>query len=148
MKKVGVRLSASEALQWLTECDEKFCPPKWEKDRLEGYAEKLAANAFWIISEDIGHKKGFVAYYLNVENRFVYITIIAVAKDYRGKGLGKRLMNAVAESVSNDYDYIMLEVATNNRPAIGLYESLGFEKVEDRGEKMLMQAICHSYSVS
>jgi len=54
------------------------------------------------------------------ENILVYI---AVHKDYRGKGLGKNLMN---ESMLYSKGDIALHVEPNN-PAKFLYEKLGFE---------------------
>ena len=132
------RISAAEAYQWLVECDEKFCPPKWTKERLEKYAEKLSTNAYWILLENDGYKKGFVAYYLNENNKLIFISIIAVSKSYRGQGLGKQLMANVVELISDKFNIISLEVSKDNISAKRLYESFGFEIVEDRGQKVLM----------
>lgn len=132
------RISVEEAYQWLLECDEKFCPPKWTKDRLVKYAEKLATNAHWIFLENDEYKKGFVAYYLNENNKSIFISIIAVSKFYRGQGLGKLLMSNVVELISDKYNSISLEVSKDNISAKRLYESFGFEIVEDRGQKVLM----------
>ena len=132
------RISAAEAYQWLVECDEKFCPPKWTKERLDKYAEKLSTNAHWILLENDGYKKGFVAYYLNENNKFIFISIIAVKKTYRGQGLGKWLMANVVELISDKFNIISLEVSKDNISAKKLYESFGFEIVEDRGQKVLM----------
>lgn len=132
------RISAAEAYQWLVECDEKFCPPKWTKERLEKYAEKLSTNAHWILLENDGYKKGVVAYYLNENNKLIFISIIAVSKSYRGQGLGKQLMANVVKLISDKFNVISLEVSKDNISAKRLYESFGFEIVEDRGSKVLM----------
>lgn len=136
------RISVEEAYQWLVECDEKFCPPKWTKDRLEKYAEKLATNAHWILLENDGYKKGVVAYYLNENNKSIFISIIAVSKFYRGQGIGKQLMVNVVELISDKFNSISLEVSKDNIIAKKLYESFGFEIVEDRGQKVLMNRKC------
>ena len=55
------------------------------------------------------------------ENILVYI---ATHKGYRGKGIGKELMEAAKNSVTGD---IALHVEADN-PAVKLYEKMGFTK--------------------
>lgn len=63
---------------------------------------------------------------------------IAISPNYRGRGLGKKLLT----SVLNDLDKnLILEVRVSNEPAINLYEGLRFKKInirkgyyEDTGE--------------
>lgn len=133
------RIASDEALCWLQGCDENFCPPKWSLERLEKYASKLSTFAFWtyLLKED-GGKIGFVAYYLNEENKTVYISIIAVAKNFRRFGYGRKLLQNLIESVSEKYKDISLEVSKNNGGALSLYQSFGFALKKDRGEKVLM----------
>ena len=61
---------------------------------------------------------------------------ISVARDWRGKGLGRALMQAaIAEAKAwPGFCRIELEVVTWNTPAIALYESLGF-RIEGRKRK-------------
>ena len=66
----------------------------------------------------IVNKTGMAGYI--PENILVYI---AVHKNARGKGIGKKLMNKAIESADGD---IALHVEPNN-PAKILYEKLGFE---------------------
>lgn len=132
-------ISVSEALEWLTICDEKFIPPKWTSERLDRYAEKLSKHASFIRIEEDGVKKGFVAYYLNDEKREAYISIIAVAKYYRRRGYGKTLMQTLIDTIYNKYESISLEVSKSNVKGLGLYDFYGFKPVEDRGGKYLMR---------
>lgn len=55
------------------------------------------------------------------------ITNVAVAVDYRGQGLARRLMEALlAQGTAMGITDFTLEVRAGNEPAIRLYESLGF----------------------
>ena len=55
------------------------------------------------------------------------VTNVAVRSDYRRRGLGRRLVEAmVAEARRLGLEQIALEVRVSNEAAIGLYEGLGF----------------------
>ncbi len=55
---------------------------------------------------------------------------LGVLKDYRGKGIGKRLVRAILEHGKKfGYQRIDLEVRGSNERAIGLYLSMGFSEV-------------------
>lgn len=58
-----------------------------------------------------------------------YIDNIAVFPQYRGRGVGRAVTRALIEKAKeNNGVFITLEVRASNTPAIGLYDSLGFEK--------------------
>ena len=58
----------------------------------------------------------------------IELTYIGVAPSQRGKGLGKKLLNAFVESSSsNGYRSVVLSVETDNSDAIALYERSGFK---------------------
>lgn len=141
MMEEMMRMSAADAFDWLSACDEMFVPPKWTGSRLKLYADKLANNAHWITlaDDETSLKMGCCAYYLNEENQFAYISIITIAKAFRGRGYGKQLIQQLVENVSGRYHCILLEVSKSNDRALGLYRKYGFEIKEDRGEKFLMQ---------
>ncbi len=54
------------------------------------------------------------------------LTMIGVFPEYRGMGVGRRLMESVLRLTSGD---IYLHVEVNNEPAIRLYRAFGFEVV-------------------
>lgn len=61
------------------------------------------------------------------------ILTVAVAEKFGRQGLGWRLMQAaVREAISRGADSMFLEVEAENRPAVGLYNKLGFAKVAER----------------
>lgn len=56
------------------------------------------------------------------------ITNVVVAADYREKGIGRKMMEYMLERAKeNGMGDCTLEVRVGNRPAIRLYESLGFK---------------------
>lgn len=56
------------------------------------------------------------------------ITNVVVAADYRKKGIGRKMMEYMLERAKeNGMGACTLEVRVSNRPAIRLYESLGFK---------------------
>lgn len=63
---------------------------------------------------------------------------IAVAEGYRGKGIGRSLMEALAdEARAHGMDRMSLSV-NNPNPAKHLYDSLGYVAVDDDGSSTTM----------
>lgn len=82
-----------------------------DDDAIEGYAGLLAAD---------GTGQGD-------------IQTVAVAEAARGRGLGRRLMEALlAEAERRGVAEVFLEVRADNEPAQRLYASLGFERIAVR----------------
>lgn len=58
---------------------------------------------------------------------------VAVHPDYRRKGIGKQLVEALVASLKDNGVYsLTLEVRASNEPAIRLYDQLGFTQVGRR----------------
>lgn len=56
-----------------------------------------------------------------------HITNIAVAKDYRRRGIAKALLSHFIKIAEREkLEFMTLEVRTSNEPAIALYKSFGF----------------------
>ncbi len=63
----------------------------------------------------------------------VYITNVAVNKDFRGKGYGKKLVeHLICQSELEKAFFITLEVRKSNENAISLYEKCKFKKIGER----------------
>lgn len=55
---------------------------------------------------------------------------ISVAKDYWNKGIGSQLMDKIISFArENDFEIIDLQVRSDNKNAIHLYEKCGFKKI-------------------
>jgi [ribosomal protein S18]-alanine N-acetyltransferase len=59
-----------------------------------------------------------------------HVLNVCVAEAWRGRGIGRRLMETLLERVRNaGMELAFLEVRPSNRAAIALYESMGFDRV-------------------
>lgn len=78
----------------------------------------------------VAEKKSKVIGYIIAYNRrgFLDFDSIAVGKNYRGMGLGNRLMNFVLESFkTRGFKKAFLEVMTTDKKVISFYEKIGFQ---------------------
>jgi len=62
----------------------------------------------------------------------VDILSIVVSKDNRRKRIGSNLIDYLISELDENVETITLEVAVNNKAAIGLYEKFGFEVINIR----------------
>lgn len=80
------------------------------------------------------HKRGIIGYsgYWLVLGE-AQVTNIALYKNFRGQGLGRKLVTALMQKAQMDgAENILLEVRRSNSVAQKLYESLGFRLIGER----------------
>lgn len=65
---------------------------------------------------------------------------LAVLPEYRGQGIGTKLMNELFALLQTRYAALSLSVAREN-PALRLYERLGFQIVQDDGHSVTMKRV-------
>ncbi len=79
---------------------------------------------------------GYVGSWLLVDE--IHITNLAVAPNYRQQGIATKLITEtirkIKSSKNRELVFISLEVRKSNKPAIKLYQKLGFDKVDIRPE--------------
>lgn len=100
----------------------------------EAFEESLSYEHA-IFLEAFDRDKAKVAGYIGMYKVFNEgeIMNVAVAPEYRGRGIGAMLMQAVKEQASErDIHTLLLEVRESNSTAIGLYERQGFERIGKR----------------
>ena len=69
--------------------------------------------------------------------KFFYLNRLVVLPSEQGKGYAKKMMQFIEEyAKSNSFDVIRLTVYCENVFAIGLYEKLGFKKVNEGNWKL------------
>lgn len=105
-------------------------------DRIEStekFLDNIDSNSFIFVAEVNDKVVGISGLHLSnpVRERHVGRIGISVDVDYHGKGIGRKLMNALLDVADNYLKLVRveLEVNTENVVAQKLYESLGF-KVE------------------
>jgi ribosomal protein S18 acetylase RimI-like enzyme len=80
-----------------------------------------------------GAKKG----YGYVDDATPELTV-AVLPEFRGRGVGTRLLNHLLETAQNRYPSVSLSVSPGN-PALRLYQRLGFETIGMCGASQVMK---------
>lgn len=69
--------------------------------------------------------------WLSKDKKFLYLNRLVILPTEQGKGYAKQAMKFIEEyAKNNNYQVIRLTVYKDNKYAIGLYEKLGFIKVE------------------
>jgi ribosomal-protein-alanine N-acetyltransferase len=75
-------------------------------------------------------KKNLVGYTIILDSIDLYEVVkIAISPNYRGKKLGKKLLEHIVKKLDKN---LLLEVRESNEIAINLYKGLGFEKISVR----------------
>lgn len=98
------------------------------------YELKNPAAMLWVAETKTGESAGIVGVtvvWLILEE--AHIATIAVHPDYRGLGIGKKLLAvALRESILRGAEEAMLEVRAHNLTAQAMYRTFGFEVVSRR----------------
>lgn len=104
------------------------------------YLEKLASHAELIVHHDSLGVLGYVFFYCNAaDKKASYITLVGTSAHARGKGVGYGLVQHVLHtSKQRGFAQCQLEVRKANTIAFDFYLRMGFEVIEDRGDKYLM----------
>lgn len=105
------------------------------------YFKKLSANAELLVHQGANGILGFVYFYCNdPEKKSSYISLIATQKSARSQGIGSALLDyVIAISRNRNFSHCRLEVRKSNISARRFYERKGFNIIEDRGERSLLQ---------
>ena len=86
------------------------------------------ANGTSLVEEFDGEIRGYVTALFRRNSSIGYIETIGVAPPCQGSGVGKRLLLAAEElMVNRGATSSRLEVSTGNRPAISMYERIGYK---------------------
>ena len=98
---------------------------------------------------------GYVLVIYHAGTRLARLYSIATDRKFRGRGIASRLITAAEESASAGGRFFMrLEVGSENRNAIRLYQSLGYQRFgiyrdyyDDHGDALRMQKRIRHYRV-
>lgn len=94
----------------------------------ESFESEITKNdlAHYIVLEIDGKIVGYGGVWYIMDEG--HITNVAIHSDYRKRGFGKKLVQAIIEkSLEHNINHMTLEVRKSNIPAITLYERMGFK---------------------
>lgn len=102
------------------------------KNRVENFSK--GDNSYGIFAEDNGELVGMMNARLEDMPKMqhvAYIHGVYVKPEYRGKGVGKILLQAIMDWIATRSEIVKinLDVTTTQDSAIALYKSFGFQKV-------------------
>lgn len=106
------------------------------KINLSHYSEKLAQYGKVWIHYDMGNPISIIAGYFNDETtRTAYLSMLAVAEDYQGKGLASALLSEFEDYAGkHGLTYVKLEVRKQNSVAQKLYSKFGYKVMGDASD--------------
>ena len=116
--------------EFLEAVEARFHVPLGERVDLRVYAEKLARKAINFFAMDSGRDIGHAAIYVDRGASRAFLTSIAVRDEYRGAGVGTRLIESVACHCRQCCVHrLELEVHRKAQAAIDFYHNLGFREL-------------------
>jgi dTDP-4-amino-4,6-dideoxy-D-galactose acyltransferase len=98
---------------------------EWISNSIQGYADNV------IIAKLKEKIVGYVTFRIESldEKAFGVIDLIAVEKNYRGRGIGRMLVNEGIKKFCRRIDSLYVSTQISNIPALRLYEGLGFKAI-------------------
>lgn len=148
MCEVLIRRMTAQDVKSVHEIEVNTFPKPWTE---ADFMKEVTTNhcARYMVAEVEGKVVAFAGAWLILDEG--HITNIAVSREYRGRGIGKKVTEALLQYAANlGVQYMTLEVRKSNEVAQNLYKSLGFIKLgvrkryyEDNGEDALLMVIDH-----
>jgi ribosomal protein S18 acetylase RimI-like enzyme len=130
----STRADELEVTGWSEELKADFCRRQFDAQSAY-YAANYPEASFQIIERDgVPVGRLYVARW-EKEIRIVDITLLP---EFRGSGIGTQLLRDLQKEARAAGKALTIHVERFNR-ALGLYERLGFEQIEDKGVYLLMR---------
>lgn len=130
----STRADEMALVDWSEEQKRAFVQMQFEA-QAKHYTEYFPAASFDIIELD-GESIGRL--YVEMLDDELRIIDIALLPDFRRRGIGAHYMHSLMRQAVDVGACVAIHVEKNN-PAMGLYERLGFERVEDKGVYWFMR---------
>mgnify|MGYP001001622289 FL=1 len=123
---ICVREMQESDIDRIVEIEQESFSPPWSR---EAFLLELTKNilAKYIVVEVEDRVVGYGGIWLIIDEG--HITNIAIDKEYRGLGLGNKLLEGLIQlCIDRDIKAITLEVRKSNEIAKGLYKKYGFKE--------------------
>ncbi len=139
MDDLIIRRMTTADVDQVTAIEQATFAMPWSRDSFLREMEKNVV-ARYLVAEKGGRIIGYAGAWVILDES--HITNIAVEESERGRGYGRKLVEALMQYISNlGASYATLEVRVSNERAQRLYQSVGFVRVgkrkryyEDNGE--------------
>lgn len=120
-----------ENIPELLELYEELIPFEFSSENSdEAYKEIMSNKNYSLLAAKEGNKvigSALVIYCKALVTSFLVIEDVIVKSEFRGKGIGKKLMEAIDQIAKNNHcDYAILVSSANRKPAHKFYEHNGF----------------------
>lgn len=124
--QVDYRKAAKEDIEGILFVETNCFRTPWSK---ESFEFDICENDYALYI--VACKKGRIVGFCGMHSVFDegHIMNVAVLEEYRGNGIGERLLLNMFGQADECVDKYTLEVRTSNSAAIHLYEKLGFKSV-------------------
>lgn len=124
----------------LIKSSDSFSPSLCDAVDINQFSDKLSKYANFAYIEIHKTIKACIAYYLNWDNRYMYIPYVWVSNDLSNQGIATQLLNSLHyQAQIHGYRYSELEVRKDNAKAYNLYLKLNYMEQEDRDIKILLR---------
>ncbi len=124
-----IRKMEAEDIAAVAEIEKVSFARPWSEEIL--YRDLTAhSRAYIYVAEDGNEIVGHIAVWKSPDD--VHLTTLAVAPSRRREGIASNLVKKILDEHLTDREEVVLEVRESNRPALALYQKLGFEVRERR----------------
>ncbi|MEE3343422.1 MAG: GNAT family N-acetyltransferase [Bacilli bacterium] len=121
----------------------------YEKGYEEGYLDSFYINDDKVIyvALDDDEVIGFISIINNKELGYIYIDDYCVKDNYRGQGIGSKLINISFDFAKDKgYDQIFTHVEKANKESIDFYWHKGFKMVQEQDNRLLIRKVSNHLS--
>lgn len=111
----------------LKEVNNDFKPPLEKRINIDDYSQKLFNNSIIYFAKKDDIYIGFIAFYCNnIDNKIAYIPMLAIKSEFRGQGIGSKLLDAAILYI-RDKGFLEVHIETwEGNKVIDLYQKKGF----------------------
>lgn len=134
--------SSKQISTHLKACDYLFVPNLSSYVDIESYAEKLFSKAQRIEYFEDNELLALLAFYVNFEDSYCFITNISVDEKIKEKKVGDAIILKLVDfSLKNNINQIQLEVRKENSKAINFYKKHNFTLLKENIDNFELQKI-------